>query len=176
MKLRLCLIYSLSQIREAAQALLQAELRRIKAPGRRELVKMWAEKLHLPPTIKTSINESAKVKHFVEDFDADAIGPVPTQQQQTTALIILGMIGAEFNEEKQPHHHKGAEKWGGATTPHIDVMDPHIARQTAKTLQGILLEKPHSKAPLHSNLRCSAAELLGRGFQLWEKYVDIPQV
>lgn len=139
---------------------------------------MWAEKLHLPPTIKTSINESAKVKHFVEDFDADAIGPVPTQQQQTTALIILGMIGAEFSDEKQSHHHhhKGAEKGGGASTHHIDVMDPHIARQTAKTLQGILLEKPHSKAPLHSNLRCSAAELLGRGFQLWEKYVDIPQV
>ena len=168
---------SLPQIREAAQALLQAELRRIKAPGRRELVKMWAEKLHLPSTIKTSINESAKVKHFVEDFDADAIGPVPTQQQQTTALIILGMIGAEFSDEKQlHHHHKGVEKGGGVTTHHIDVMDPHIARQTAKTLQGNLLEKPHSKAPLHSNLRCSAAELLGRGFQLWEKYVDIPQV
>ena len=138
---------------------------------------MWAEKLHLPSTIKTSINESSKVKHFVEDFDADAIGPVPTQQQQTTALIILGMIGAEFSDEKQlHHHHKGMEKGGGVTTHHIDVMDPHIARQTAKTLQGNLLEKPHSKAPLHSNLRCSAAELLGRGFQLWEKYVDIPQV
>ena len=134
---------------------------------------MWAEKLHLPPTIKTSINESSKVKHFVEDFDADAIGPVPTQQQQTTALIILGMIGAEFSDEKQPRHHKGAEK---RDSTHVDVMDPHIARQTAKTLQGILLEKPHAKSPLHSNLRCSAAELLGRGFQLWEKYVDIPQV
>ena len=43
-------------------------------------------------------------------------------------------------------------------------------------LQGVLLEKPTSKTPLHSNLRCSAAELLGRGFHLWEKYVDIPQV
>ena len=68
--------------------------------------------------------------------------------------------------------HKGAERGAGDS----DIMDPHIARQTAKTLQGILLEKPHAKSPLHSNLRCSAAELLGRGFQLWEKYVDIPQV
>ena len=132
----------------------------------------WSEKLHLPATIKTSINEGAKVKHFVEEFDADMIGPVPTQQQQTTALIILGMIGAEFSDEKQYHKVKGAEK--GAAP--IEVMDPAIARQTAKTLQGILLERPHAKSPLHSNLRCSAAELLGRGFQLWEKYVDIPQV
>ena len=113
-----------SQIREAAQALLQAELRRIKATGRRELVTTWAEKLHLPVTIKTSINEGAKVKHFVEDFDADMIGPVPTPQQQTTALIILGMIGAEFSDEKQ--HKRDAP---------IDVMDPAIARLTAKTLQ-----------------------------------------
>ena len=126
---------------------------------------IWAEKLHLPAAIKTSINEGAKVKHFVEEFDPEMIGPVPTQQQQTTALIILGMIGAEFSDEKQ--HKRDAP---------IDVMDPAIARQTAKTLQGILLEKPHAKAPLHSNLRCSAAELLGRGFHLWEKYVDIPQV
>ena len=42
--------------------------------------------------------------------------------------------------------------------------------------QAVLLEKPTARTPLHSNLRCSAAELLGRGFHLWEKYVDIPQV
>ena len=79
-------------------------------------------------------------------------------------------VGAEFSDVK--HRHKGTEKGAGEG----DIMDPHIARQTAKTLQGILLEKPHAKSPLYSNLRCSAAELLGRGFQLWEKYVDIPQV
>ena len=55
-------------------------------------------------------------------------------------------------------------------------MDPNVARLTAKALQNMLLEKPHAKSPLYSNLRCSSAELLGRGFQLWEKYVDIPQV
>ena len=110
----------------------------------------------------------------MDDFDADSTGPVPTQQQQTTALIILGMIGAEFSEEKQLQKlHGGADR---GNTHNLEVMDPHIARQTAKTLQATLLEKPHSRAPLHSNLRCSAAELLGRGFQLWEKYVDIPQV
>lgn len=57
-----------------------------------------------------------------------------------------------------------------------EVMDPAIARLTAKSLQAVLLEKPSPLSPVHSNLRCSAAELLGRGFPLWERYVDIQQV
>ncbi len=93
---------------------------------------------------------------------------MPTQQQQSTALIILGMIGAEFNNE-----HKGDSH---SKTPHPEVMDRATAALTAKTLQAVLLEKPSSSSPIHSNLRCSAAELVGRGFPLWEKYVDIQQV
>ena len=93
---------------------------------------------------------------------------MPTQLQQSTALIILGMIGAEFNKE-----YKGD---GHSKTPHPEVMDCATAALTAKTLQAVLLEKPSSSSPIHSNLRCSAAELVGRGFPLWEKYVDIQQV
>ena len=48
------------QIREAAQALLQAELRRIKLDGRRELVQVWATKLQ-PPSHRA---DSAKTKHL----------------------------------------------------------------------------------------------------------------
>ncbi len=57
-----------------------------------------------------------------------------------------------------------------------EILDPSIARQTAKTLQAFLLEKPASKSSLYSSLRCSAAELMGRGFHLWENYVDVPAV
>jgi len=67
-------------------------------------------------------------------------------------------------------------KRGSVQVVELENMDPAIARQTAKTLQAVLLEKPSSKASLHSNLRCSAAELIGRGFHLWEKYVDVAQV
>ena len=50
-------------------------------------------------------------------------------------------------------------------------------RQTAKTLQAVLLEKPVTKSSLYSSLRCSAAELMGRGFHLWgENYVDVSAV
>ncbi len=94
---------------------------------------------------------------------------MPTQQQQSTALIILRMIGAEFNNE-----YKGDAHSKNAHPP--EVMDRATAALTAKTLQAMLLEKPSSSSPIHSNLRCSAAELVGRGFPLWEKYVDIQQV
>ena len=168
------------QIREAAQALLQAELRRIGPEGRKQLVQEWASKLQSPASFKTSSDRSKP--RFVEETEGGE-GPVPTQQQQTTALIILGMIGAEFSSDidkaqlmrKKPDHGRGGKRMSGQGID-LENMDPAIARQTAKTLQAVLLEKPGSKASLHSNLRCSAAELIGRGFHLWEKYIDIPQV
>ena len=71
------------------------------------------------------------------------VGPIPTQQQKTTALIILGMIGAEFHEvtesKKRSAHdpHRGGRR--GHVTEH-EVMDQAIARQTAKALQVIIYE------------------------------------
>lgn len=93
------------------------------------------------------------------------------------------MIGAEFSSDidkaqlmrRKSDHGRGGKRMSGQGID-LENMDPAIARQTAKTLQAVLLEKPGSKASLHSNIRCSAAELIGRGFHLWEKYVDIPQV
>lgn len=55
-------------------------------------------------------------------------------------------------------------------------MEPSVARLTAKTLQGVLLQRPAHRANLYSSLRCSAAELMGRGFHLWENYVDVALV
>ena len=137
--------------------MLQAELRRIGVDGRKALVKEWSGKLH----------------HTSDHTDSGSHGPVPSHQFQTTALIILGMIGAEFHEgDKTPL----AKRKGEHSHDTREVMDPTVARRTGRKLQQVLLEKPSSKSPLHSNLRCSAAELLGRGFQLWEKYIDIPRV
>ena len=124
-------------------------------------MKEWAVKLQAPKSEEAS--------------DLDSFGPAPSQQQQSTALIILGMIGAEFQEGTTPQsRRKGSQDVEGEESK--SVMEPGVARKTGKALQRVLLEKPHAKSPLHSNLRCSAAELLGRGFQLWEKYIDIPQV
>ena len=159
--------HPLPQIREASQALLQSELRRIKAEGRRTLVSTWASKLQ--PQSSSVLTLKRQVKAAEE-----GVSPSPAHEvtvvsglihQQTTALIILGMVGAEFGS---PAHSK--------TRGDVEPMDPVVARQTAKALQSVILEKPANKANLCSILRCSAVELMGRGFQLWEKYVDVAEV
>ena len=166
------------QIREASQALLQAELKRIGSAGRKELVSFWATKLQSLTGLKSATEKSKRGSEAGDILSLEAVGPVPSHAQQCTALIILGMIGAEFHgSSSQQARRKSADVKGGhRNVSDLETLDPAIARQTAKTLQAVLLEKPSSKSPLHSNLRCSAAELIGRGFNLWEKYVDIPQV
>ena len=68
-------------------------------------------------------------------------GPIPTQHQQTTALIILGMIGAEFSEGGKPRRRpvsssqEGSGRRGGGGRGDQEVMDQPVARVTAKTLQ-----------------------------------------
>lgn len=166
-------------IREAAQALLQAELRRIKTDGRHQLVQAWVGRLHpqTTPIRSSSAPSSSKHPPAQDETDSYFFEAIPTQQQQATALIILGMIGAEFHSEEQSAKRRTSDHIGSARKgAEGESMDPNVARLTAKALQNMLLEKPHAKSPLYSNLRCSSAELLGRGFQLWEKYVDIPQV
>ena len=65
-------------------------------------------------------------------------------------LIILGMIGAGFCSEldKAQLMRRKSEsgKAGSGQVVKLENMDPMIARQTAKTLQAVLLEKPSSKA------------------------------
>ncbi len=182
LQVRLCAFLSFNKIREASQALLQAELRRIGPLGRKDLVNRWCVKLPSPSSFKAT---SEKKQHFAEDIDDGSIVLPPelaqqpaTQQQQATAVIILGMVGAEFSADGKSLKKSAAEMGGKKvqSVTQLEVMDPAIARHTAKTLQAVLLEKPSSKTGLYSNLRCSAAELLGRGFNLWEKYVDIPEV
>lgn len=127
----------------------------------------WASKLQ--PQSSSVVTLKRQVKAAEE-----GVAPAPEPEvavsglihQQTTALIILGMIGAEFGSSS--HHTKGR--------PDVEPMDPVVARQTAKVLQSVILEKPSNRASLSSILRCSAVELMGRGFQLWEKYVDVAEV
>lgn len=88
------------QIREAAQALLQAELRRIGPDGRQSLVERWAVWVS-PASFKAGVGMNEKLKdskRYVDDSDLmlESTRPIPTLHEQATALVILGMIGAEF--------------------------------------------------------------------------------
>ena len=99
-----------------------------------------------------------------DDTDSTKRGAVATPQQQYTALIILGLIGAEFSKLAPSRRQSSTE---------LETMDDATARLTARSLQNVLLD---TKPTLHTNLRRSAIDLIGRGFHLWEKYLNVPLV
>ncbi|KFV76410.1 WD repeat-containing protein 7 [Struthio camelus australis] len=122
------------EVREAAQALLLAELRRIEQAGRKETIDAWAPYLPqyidsvISPGVTTeaiqtgsaspdSLGAEAKVQeeeHDLADDDitAGCLSGLPQmkkistsyeeRRKQATAIVLLGVIGAEFGAEIEP--------------------------------------------------------------------------
>lgn len=132
--------------------------------GRKELVTYWSSKL--PPLGQSKRSRADILSHHINEDQTDdpKQGAIATPQQQYTALIILGLIGAEFSKTE-------ASRRPSLGT--LEMMDDTVARQTARSLQNVLLD---TKPSLHTNLRRSAIDLIGRGFHLWEKYLNVPLV
>ena len=65
-------LLNVSQIREASQALLQAELRRIQFDGRKKLVVEWAGKLQSPAGYRSSGERTRQI--YFEEGDSGEIG------------------------------------------------------------------------------------------------------
>ena len=142
---------------------MQSELRRVGTEGRKELVTYWSSKL--PPLSQSRRSRGDVLSQISYDqIDSPKQGAIATPQQQYTALIILGLIGAEFSKPKTSRRSSSAPS---------DMMEDTVARQTARSLQNVLLD---TKPSLHTNLRRSAIDLIGRGFHLWEKYLNVPLV
>lgn len=80
------------------------------------------------------------------------------RKNQATAIIVLGVIGAEFASELQAH---------------LD-----ICRATAHSLLQLLLttETPFVPVPQNSLLRRAAIDLLGRGFVIWQPHLDLSKL
>jgi hypothetical protein len=97
------------------------------------------------------------------------------RKKQSTAIILLGIIGAEFGPETQ---------LSVSRSPSIDalkakqetmsVTDP-VIRQVAKALSHIVIN-PEDRLQPFSSLRRSAVDLLGRGFLAWEPFVEVGQI
>jgi hypothetical protein len=79
------------------------------------------------------------------------------RRRQATAIVLLGVIGAEF---------------GGFDARQGD----ELARQTAFALSQLLLLPGTSVLPLFSPLRRAGIDLLGRGFVVWQPFVDLNRV
>ncbi|EPY82697.1 WD repeat-containing protein 7-like protein [Camelus ferus] len=199
-------------VREAAQALLLAELRRIEQAGRKEAIDAWAP--YLPQymdhvispgvsaeamqTITTAPDASgpeAKVQEEEHDLVDDDIttgclSSVPQmkkistsyeeRRKQATAIVLLGVIGAEFGAEieppkllTRPRSSSQIPEGFGLTSGGSNYS---LARHTCKALTFLLLQPPSPKLPPHSTVRRTAIDLIGRGFTVWEPYMDVSAV
>ncbi|KAL4617309.1 WD repeat-containing protein 7 isoform X2 [Arapaima gigas] len=201
------------EVREAAQALLLAELRRIGQSGRKDTIDLWAPYL---PQYMDSVSspgtaaeiaqppppppeaQPAEVKAPEEEIDAaddditaGCLSSLPPnakkisnsyeeRRKQATAIVLLGVIGAEFGAEIEPpkllsraRTSAQAPDGFGLTTGGSNYS---LARHTCESLTFLLLQPPSPKLPPHSTIRRTAIDLIGRGFTVWEPYMDVSAV
>ncbi|XP_019387295.1 PREDICTED: WD repeat-containing protein 7 isoform X1 [Crocodylus porosus] len=200
------------EVREAAQALLLAELRRIEQAGRKETIDAWAP--YLPQYIDSVISPGvtaeaiqtgtaspdsssteAKVQEeehdlVDDDITAGCLSSLPQikkistsyeeRRKQATAIVLLGVIGAEFGAEieppkllTRPRSSSQIPEGFGLTSGGSNYS---LARHTCKALTFLLLQPPSPKLPPHSTIRRTAIDLIGRGFTVWEPYMDVSAV
>lgn len=201
------------EVREAAQALLLAELRRIGQSGRKDTIDLWAPYLpqyvdtvsspgSAPETAQTAppppeaLPTEPKVQEEEmdvtdDDITAGCLSNLPPnakkicnsyeeRRKQATAIVLLGVIGAEFGAEIEPpklpsraRTSSQAPEGFGLTTGGSNYS---LARHTCKALTFLLLQPPSPKLPPHSTIRRTAIDLIGRGFTVWEPYMDVSAV
>uniref|UniRef100_A0A8C8MNT9 WDR72-like alpha-solenoid domain-containing protein n=1 Tax=Oncorhynchus tshawytscha TaxID=74940 RepID=A0A8C8MNT9_ONCTS len=127
------------EVREAAQALLLAELRRIGQSGRKDTIDLWAP--YLPQYVDQ-----------VSSPGTSADAAVPSPPLPDTLPVETQLPTAE----------------------EMEVTDDDII--AGKALTFLLLQPPSPKMPPHSTIRRTAIDLIGRGFTVWEPYMDVSAV
>ncbi|RWS12537.1 WD repeat-containing protein 7-like protein, partial [Dinothrombium tinctorium] len=208
------------EIREAAQALLLAELRRIGPKNRKLLVDEWAP--YLPQyaessNVVTGSQQTGHSQHHLssqphsgatspitspepnketsnvsddDDIEEDGIGSgdnsphrrpsstIEGRRKQSTAIVLLGVIGAEYGHEIE--HSK--RKTGDDSQRKRSIVEGFgpgnysLARHTSHALAYLLLHPPTKSLPAHTSLRRAAIDLIGRGFTVWEPYLDVTKI
>jgi hypothetical protein len=179
-------------VRLAAQELLVAELKNLGPKGRKHLVDIWGQYLPKYGDLNfnslssnhNGMNgaESANSNNggnngsangdgeeeVDEEEDEDGLGSntssaaIQAKRNQTTAVILLGVIGALFDLEAEKENKEVA-------------LGNVLTRLTARALMFLILSpvKPLSNSAL---LRRAAIDLIGRGFTLWEPHLEVSKV
>ncbi|CAM9308021.1 unnamed protein product [Lampetra planeri] len=103
------------------------------------------------------------------------------RRKQATAIVLLGVIGAEFGAEIEPPKGAFRSRAGGQVPEGFGPTSGgssnySLARHTCKALTFLLLQPPSPKLPPHSTIRRTAIDLIGRGFTVWEPYMDVSAV
>nr|XP_039254137.1 WD repeat-containing protein 7-like [Styela clava] len=103
-----------------------------------------------------------------------------TRRRQATAVIILGVIGAEFGQEMEPSRSNNASPSKSQSKSEIPegfkLTNYSMARNTCKALVYLLLYPASPRLPANAPIRRAAIDLIGRGFTVWEPYVEVSAV
>ncbi|XP_067003219.2 WD repeat-containing protein 7 isoform X2 [Anabrus simplex] len=200
------------EVREAAQALLLAELGRLGPKGRKALVDSWANFLPSygtadnmgfpqqqsqvqapspPPGTPQALQGEGAQPHHEEEEDEEEEGVeefsirkpssmAELKRKQTTAVVLLGVIGAEFgqdiSESGTRRRTSEDQRRKSSVVEGFGIGHNNLARRTSLALTHLLLAEPSPKLPAHTPLRRAAIDLVGRGFTVWEPYLDVSKV
>lgn len=58
----------------------------------------------------------------------------------------------------------------------LSALSPVTPSPAGKALTFLLLQPPSARLPAHSTIRRTAIDLIGRGFTVWEPYMDVSAV
>ncbi|XP_055317657.1 WD repeat-containing protein 7 isoform X2 [Sitodiplosis mosellana] len=191
------------EIREAAQQILLGELGRMGKKGRKQLVESWAQFLplytHTEPivqqlpqsTSQQSISGAPATQvqepnpdDFEEEEEEIVRKPsslAELKRKQTTAVVLLGVIGAEFGQDISTDSNNSTKRHSdqrrkSSVVEGFGIGNNNLARLTSMALTHLLLAPPTVKLPAHTALRRAAIDLIGRGFTVWEPYLDVSKV
>ncbi|XP_058720836.1 WD repeat-containing protein 7 isoform X2 [Poecile atricapillus] len=200
------------EVREAAQALLLAELRRMEQSGRKETIDAWApylpqhmdslispgvtsESLQAPSGAADPSGVEAKAQEEEPELADDdmaagclaglaqpkkASSSYEERRKQATAIVLLGVIGAEFGAEIEPPKLPTRPRSSGQAPEGFGLSSAgsnySLARHTCKALTFLLLQPGSARLPAHSTVRRTAIDLIGRGFTVWEPFMDVSAV
>lgn len=108
------------------------------------------------------------------------------KRKQTTAVILLGVIGAEFGQDitatasdissKTASRRHSEDRRRSSVVDGFGPGNNSLARLTALALAHLVLAPPSPKLPAHTPLRRAAIDLIGRGFTVWAPFLDISKV
>ncbi|XP_060844141.1 WD repeat-containing protein 7 isoform X2 [Rhopalosiphum padi] len=197
------------EVRTAAQELLLAELERIGPKGRKTLVEFWVQYLpvsntngSMKPTAVSSnnltnlnINENVESSANIQDDDDDdeeedlclrkPSSVSELRRKQMTAVILMGVIGAEFGQEVNASDNVSTSSRSqsgisirrkSSIVEGFGIGNNNLSRLTSLALTQLLLTPSSTKLPAHMALRRAAVDLIGRGFAVWEPYFDVSKV
>lgn len=104
------------------------------------------------------------------------------KRKQTTAVVLLGVIGAEFGQDvaanaaNQTQRRDSDQRRKSSVFEGFGIKNNNLARHTSMALTHLLHAQHSKNLPMHTALRRAAIDLIGRGFTVWEPYLDVSKV